>query len=167
MTWVAVGVDAVGLVAVYAENASAASAQKDNTKLQLEAEKQLAAQKRQWDLQDRQYRQNAVGKWAGFLDPRLVGGNSVAPATTGSGDAPGPNAPAKNLATTDSKGMPITDPNNPLFAPDPTAAPGTSVIPISRPGLFGGAPPNLMSFAAANPDYNFFNPNPDYVRRTN
>lgn len=165
MTWVAVGVGAVGLVAGYAESQSAASAQKDNTKLQLEAEKQLAAQKRQWELQDRQYRQNAVGNWAKFLDPKLVGGSSVAPATTGSGDAPGPNAPAKSLATTDDKGMPITDPNNPLFAPNPVT-PGTNVIPINRPGLFGGPPPNLMSFAAANPNYDFFNPNPNYVQRT-
>ena len=166
MNWVAVGVGAVGLVAGYAESQSAADAQKDNTKAEIEAQKQLAALHRQWDLQDRQYRQNAVGKWAGFLDPKLIGGSSVAPATTGSGNAPSPTAPAKDLATTDDKGMPITDPNNPLFAPDPTAAPGTSVIPINRPGLFGGAPPNMMSFAAAYPNYNFFNPNPDYVQRT-
>lgn len=167
MSWVAVGVGAIGLIGGLAQGKAQESSMKEQTKLEIEAQKQLAAQKRQWDLQDRQYRQNAVGNWAGYLDPSLIGVKS-----TGSGNAqsPGAVAPAKNasasLPTTDKNGMPITDPNDPLFAPNPTAAPGTNVIPINRPGLFGGAPPNLMSFAASNPDYDFFNPNPNYVQRT-
>lgn len=163
MSWVAIGVGVIGGVASYAGSKAQSSANKENLEAETKAQMQLAEQKRQWQLLDRKYNQDAVGNWAKFLDPRLVGGNSVAPATTGSGNAPSPTAPPKSLATTDKDGNPITDPNDPLFAPNPVT-PGTNVIPINRPGLFGGAPPNIMSFAAANPDYDFFNPNPDYQR---
>jgi hypothetical protein len=157
-------VGAVGLVAGYAENQANQDASQESMEEQIKAQKELAAQKRQWELQDRQYRQNAVGGWAKYLDPKLVGGSSVAPATAGSGNAPGPNAPAKDLATTDENGMPITDPNNPLFAPN-QVTPGTNVIPMNYPAQFQGMNPRTMgnwSFAQQFPNYDFFNPNPNY-----
>lgn len=156
----------IGAVGSYAASKQQSSQNKENLEQETKAEMDLAKLKRQWQLQDRQYNQNAVGNWAKFLDPRLVGGNSVAPATTGSGNAPGPTAPAKDLATTDANGSPIVDPNNPLFAANPVT-PGTNVIPINHPAMFQGMSPQSASawtFAAANPDYDFFNPNPDYQR---
>ena len=155
MSWVAVGVGAVSLVAGYAENEANQDAQKENTEEQIKAQKELLAQKRQYELLDRKFKQDAVGGWSKYLDPKLIGG-------AGGGNTLAPAKSASGAPTVDANGMPITDPNDPMFQANPTAAP-SNALPLLHAQFPGGK--NIMSFAAANPDYDFFNPNPNYVKK--
>lgn len=86
MTWVAVGVAAVGAVGAYASASSAADSQQESMEAQLKAEKELAQQKRDWELEDRKYRQAAVGNWAKYADPKLMPQSFGSQGTAGSGD---------------------------------------------------------------------------------
>jgi hypothetical protein len=82
LSWVAVGVAVVGGVASYASSRSASKGAKDAAKRDIEAEKELLQMKRDFDLEDRKYRQDAVGAWGKFADPSLM------PATYGENATP-------------------------------------------------------------------------------
>jgi len=72
MSWIAVGVAVVGGVASYASAQSAEDQSEANLEAQIKAQKELAEQKRGYELEDRKYRQGAVGNWSKFLDPSLA-----------------------------------------------------------------------------------------------
>lgn len=82
MPWGVVAAAVIGGVASYASAQSAEEAAKDNAEAELKAQKELLQLKRDFELEDRKYRQDAVGNWAKFADP------SLAPATYGEGATP-------------------------------------------------------------------------------
>lgn len=152
MAWVAVGVAVVGGVASYASAQSAQGASEDAQKAELEAQKELQANKRKYELEDRKYRQDAVGAWGKYLDPKLIGGagssSTVAPAKTGD---------------TSDGDYAVDDPNNPAYARNPVAAP-QNALPINHPAAFAGLrpvngmAPKSLWFARQYPDYDPNNP---------
>src|SRR6478609_2563113 len=148
MSWVAVGVAVVGGVASYASAQSAEGASEDAQRAELEAQKELQANKRKYELEDRKYRQDAVGAWGKFLDPKLIGGSnpSLAKDAAASGDHSS-----------------VDDPQNPAYARNPVAAPANA-LPINHPAAFaglrpvGGMAPKSLWFARQYPDYDPNNP---------
>jgi len=66
MPWgvaIAAGISAVG---AYASSEAQQSASEDAQEREIEAQKELMAEKRKFDLEDRAYRQGAVGNWAKY-----------------------------------------------------------------------------------------------------
>lgn len=149
MSWIAVGVAVVGGVASYASAQSAEGASEDAQQAELAAQKELQANKRKYELEDRKYRQDAVGGWGKFLDPKLApqGGAETLPAKAGD--------------TADHSA--VDDPLNPAYARNPVAA-GTNALPINHPAAFqglrpqNGMAPQSLWFARQYPDYDPNNP---------
>lgn len=88
MSWVAVGIGVVGAVGSYASAQSAEDQAEQLSEDQIKAQKELLQMKRDFELEDRKYRQGAVGNWAKFADP------SLAPPTFGKDGAMTGTAPA-------------------------------------------------------------------------
>lgn len=141
---------AIAVVGGYLASEAQAGAQEDAQKSEIEAQKELQANKRKYELEDRKYRQDAVGAWGKYLDPKLIGGaggSSVAPAKAG--DTSGDYA--------------ADDPNNPAYARNPVAAP-QNALPINHPAPFAGLrpvngmAPKSLWFARQYPDYDPNNP---------
>jgi type II secretory pathway pseudopilin PulG len=82
MPWGVVAAAVIGGVASYASAQSAEDAAQDSAEAELEAQKELLQMKRDFELEDRKYRQDAVGNWSKFADPKL------APATYGENATP-------------------------------------------------------------------------------
>lgn len=144
MPWgVAIGA-AVSVVGGYLSSEAQAGAQEDAQKAELEAQKELQANKRKYELEDRKYRQDAVGAWGKYLDPKLIGSSSSSPALAKAGDTGDHSA--------------IDDPNNPAYARNPVAAP-QNALPINHPAPFAGLrpvngmAPKSLWFARQYPDY--------------
>jgi hypothetical protein len=144
MPWGVVAAAVIGGVASYASAQSAEGASEEAQQAELEAQKQLQANKRKYELEDRKYRQDAVGGWGKYLDPKL--------APQGSGGT----APAKIGDNADHSA--VDDPNNPAYARNPVAA-GTNALPINHPAAFqgmrpqNGMAPQSLWFARQYPDY--------------
>lgn len=82
MPWGLAVAAVVGGVASYASAQSAEDAAKDSAEAELKAQKELLQMKRDFQLEDRKYNQDAVGAWSKFADPSLM------PATYGEGATP-------------------------------------------------------------------------------
>lgn len=151
MSWIAIGVAVVGGVASYASAQSAQGASEDAQQAELAAQKELQANKRKYELEDRKYRQDSVGAWGKYLDPALAGPQGgVAPAKAGDASA-----------TSDHSA--VDDPLNPAYARNPVAA-GQNALPINHPAAFAGLrpvngmAPQSLWFARQFPDYDPNNP---------
>lgn len=137
MPWgIAIGAAVSGL-AGYASSQAQESDSKEAREEELKAQKELLEEKRKFDLEDRAYRQGAVGNWAKYAAGYKGG---VAPAKDAS------NTPA--------------DPNA-----DPNAAPG-GAQPVTGPDIpwqqhpqFAGARPGFGDRAPASLWQQFVPPN--------
>lgn len=139
---------AIAVVGGYLASEAQAGAQEDAQKSELEAQKELQANKRKYELEDRKYRQDAVGAWGKYLDPKLIGQSGGSPAQ------------AKSEGEDHSA---VDDPQNPAYARNPVAAP-QNALPINHPAAFAGLrpvngmAPKSLWFARQFPDYDPNNP---------
>lgn len=169
MPWgVAIGA-AVSLVGSYASSKAQAGAAKDSAKAQAEAQKEITELQRQYQLEDRKYNQDAVGAWGKYLDPALIGSTS---ASDSGGRSVPSNTPSDSTATSSGKSdKPVTDPDDPMFARNPVAAPANA-IPLKYPSASDrlaairsqalttatAPPPASLWFQRQYPDYDPNNP---------
>lgn len=143
---------AVAAVAGYATSKSQSKSSKDSAKYQAEAMKEIERMKRQWQLEDRKYNQDAVGAWAKYLDPAIAGPGVGQGTTAGSETPPSTNKNDKA----------VTDPNDPMFTPKPLEKASNAIpmiqwqrqtSPVATP-----APPASLWFPRQYPDYDPNNP---------
>lgn len=147
---------AVAAVGAYAASQAQSKGSSKAAKQDAEARKEIERMKRQWQLEDRKYNQDAVGAWSKFLDPSLVG------PTVGQGPTSTADSTATPVGHKSDKA--ITDPNDPTFAPKPLekASNAIPLQPMFRPS-FGGeqditTPPPSLWFPRQYPDYDPNNP---------
>lgn len=155
MSWVAVGVGVAGAVTSYASSKAGSKSAKEDARIKAEAEKEMLRMKRQWQLEDRKYNQDAVGAWAKYLDPALVGPDVGQGSTADNATPPSTNKSDKA----------VTDPNDPMFAPKPLekASNAIPMIQWQRPTTTPTAtqtppPPASLWFPRQYPDYDPNNP---------
>lgn len=152
----------MSLVGSYASSKAQSSAQKKAAETDAAAQRELTELKRQYQLEDRKYNQDAVGAWGKYLDPALIGSDSA-----DGGQTP----PTGTPSTSSSSDKPVTDPNDPMFARNPVAAPANA-IPLKYPSASdrlaairsqalttaSAPPPASLWFQRQYPDYDPNNP---------
>jgi hypothetical protein len=156
--WGAVVVAGVAAVGTYAASRSASKNAKQAQENEIEAQKELARQKRQYQLEDRKYNQDAVGAWGKFLDPALAGPQAFSSESSTAG----------TVSSEERTEGAVDDPNDPMFQRNPVAQ-GVNALPLNRaapfagarPGFGGAAPSSMSSFKNRNPEYDFFKRPPE------
>lgn len=152
MSWGIVAGAAISVVGGYLASESASDSAEGSQKAELKAQKELQANKRKYELEDRKYRQDSVGNWSKYLDPKLIGTAGAAAPTTPAT----PTTPGATTGTEDHSA--VDDPMNPAYAAAPTAAPANA-LPINHPAMFqgmrpqNGQVPQSLWFARQFPDY--------------
>lgn len=137
MAWGMVIGGAISLVGAYASSQSASDSAQATAQDRALAARQQLELKRQYQLQDRQYNQNAIGAWGKYLDPNNA--PVAGPASAPQGPAAAGTTAPPAAGTGNSDGI-ITNPNDPMFAANPTA-PASDALPMRYPAAFAGLQP--------------------------
>lgn len=152
MPWGVVAGAVISGVAGAASSKAQSKSAKDAAKYEAEAKKEIERMKRQWQLEDRKYNQDAVGAWGKYLDPSLVGPGVGQGTTPDSATTPSANKSDKA----------VTDPNDPMFAPNPVEK-AANAIPLiqwnrSTQAAPTAPPPASLWFPRQYTDYDPNNP---------